>query len=149
MDTLCLKYSFHAARRPGATSEVKVASVYEAFAATAGSGADKPFLHIPALATRGYADGPVDLAYGEALAQVDACAARYAARGYGHPLRLALVLDNRAEFFVHWLALNKLGCSVIPVNRDMQAEEIAYFLDHGEASALVALPEALRELAPV
>lgn len=137
------------ALQPGAASEVKVSTVYEAFAATAGNSADNPFLHIPAVATRGYADGPVDLGYAEALARVDACAARYAARGYGHPLRLALVLDNRAEFFLHWLALNKLGCSVIPLSRDMQAEEIAYFLDHGEASALVALPEALAELAPV
>ncbi|WP_347136782.1 AMP-binding protein [Parahaliea mediterranea] len=126
-----------------------MSSVYQVFASTAGRSADQPFLHIPATAAKAYASGPVDLAYGEALARIDACAAQYAARDFGHPLRAALVLDNRAEFFIHWLALNSLGCSVIPVSRDMQAEEIAYFLEHGEAAVVIALPEAVPELAPV
>jgi acyl-CoA synthetase (AMP-forming)/AMP-acid ligase II len=124
-----------------------VSTVYQAFAATANRSGQRPFLHIPACASGQYAPGAIDLSYAGALARIDALAARYAARGYGRPLRLALVLDNRAEFFLHWLALNKLGCSVIPVSRDMQPEEIAYFLGHGEAAALVALDDALPALA--
>lgn len=125
-----------------------MSTVYQAFATTADRAAERPFLHIPASAATAYADTAIDLSYGEALARIRACAATYADRGFGHPLRAALVLDNRAEFFIHWLALNSLGCSVIPVSRDMQPEEIAYFLEHGEASAVIALPEAIAELAP-
>lgn len=125
-----------------------MSTVYQAFATTAGRAAERPFVHIPANAAAAYADAAIDLNYGETLDRIQACADAYAARGFGHPLRAALVLDNRAEFFIHWLALNSLGCSVIPVSRDMQPEEIAYFLEHGEATAVIALPEALAELAP-
>lgn len=121
-------------------------SVYQAFAATAARAGANPFLHVPLQASRDYADGPVDLSYGQALEQIDELAAHYRRAGYGYPLRVALVLDNRAEFFLHWLALNSLGCSVIPVSRDMQDDEIGYFLSHGEACLLVALPELLPRL---
>lgn len=123
-----------------------MSTVYETFAATAKQAGDKPFLHIPAMAARDYSDSAVDLTYAEALAQVDRWAAHYRAHGYGAPLRVALALDNRAEFFLHWLALNSLGCSVVPVSRELQPEEMAYFLAHSEACLVVAIPEALPAL---
>ena len=122
-------------------------SVYQVFADTAARAGGNPFLHIPLQASRAYSDGPVDLTYRQALDAIDRLAAHYRKAGYGYPLRVALMLDNRAEFFLHWLALNSLGCSVIPVSRDMQDEEIAYFLSHGEAALLVALPDLLPRLA--
>ncbi|WP_116366095.1 AMP-binding protein [Parahaliea mediterranea] len=123
-------------------------TVFQAFTTTASQAGERPFLHIPAESAAAYAAGPVDLAYREALTQIEHCAAKYAEHGFGHPHRAALVLDNRPAFFIHWLALNSLGCSVIPVSREMQAEEIAYFLEHGEASVMIALPEAVAEMAP-
>ncbi|MFV0277774.1 MAG: AMP-binding protein [Parahaliea sp.] len=126
-----------------------MSTVFQAFAATAGRAPERPFLHIPASAAAAYSETAIDLSYAQALEQIQGCATAYARRGFGHPLRVALVLDNRAAFFIHWLALNSLGCSVIPVSRDMQAEEIAYCVEHGEASAVVALPDALAALAPV
>ncbi len=123
-----------------------VNSVYRVFADTAARAGDHPFLHIPLQASRGYANGPVDLSYGEALKQIEQLAVHYRNAGYGYPLRVALMLDNRAEFFLHWLALNSLGCSVIPVSRDMQDDEIGYFLSHGEACLLVALRDLLPRL---
>lgn len=124
-------------------------SVYQVFAETAARAGDKPFLHIPLQACRAYSDTPIDLSYGEALAGIDRLAADYREAGYGCPLRVALMLDNRADFFLHWLALNRLGCSVIPVSREMQDEEVRYFLEHGEASLLVALPDLLPRLEPL
>lgn len=124
-----------------------MSSVYQAFAATAARASENPFLHIPLQASRSYAETPVDLSYGEALELIERLAELYREAGYGYPLRVALMLDNRAEFFLHWLALNSLGCSVIPVSRDMQDDEIGYFLSHGEACLLVALPDLLPRLA--
>ncbi len=123
-----------------------MSSVYLIFAATAASAGERPFLHIPLQATRAYADGPVDLSYRQALEAIDRLAGCYRDAGYGYPLRVALMLDNRADFFLHWLALNSLGCSVIPVSRDMQDDEIGYFLSHGGACLLVALPDLLPRL---
>ncbi|WP_269473260.1 AMP-binding protein [Kineobactrum salinum] len=126
-----------------------MASVYQTFATTARRAADNAFLHIPASAAKSYSATAVDLSYAQALQRIDQCAASYSARGYGSPQRVALVLENRADFFIHWLALNSLGCSVIPVSREMQDEEIAYYLEHGEACLLVAIPEALAQLQPI
>jgi len=134
---------------PPEKAPTHVNTVYEAFSKAAENWADRPFLHIPAVACRDYADGPIDISYAEALARVDQCASQYRDRGFGAPLRVALALDNRPEFFEHWLALNKLGCSVIPINRELTSEEIAWFLDHGEAQALVSLPDALDALREV
>ncbi|MEQ9462539.1 MAG: AMP-binding protein [Haliea sp.] len=121
-------------------------SVYQIFAATTARAGERPFLHIPPQASRAYADGPVDLSYRQALEAIDRLAACYRDAGYGFPLRVAVMLDNRADFFLHWLALNSLGCSVIPVSREMQDDEIGYFLSHGEACLLVALPDLLPRL---
>jgi acyl-coenzyme A synthetase/AMP-(fatty) acid ligase len=126
-----------------------MASVYQIFATTARRAGDSAFLHIPASAAKSYSDTAIDLSYGGALLCIDQCAEHYRARGYGSPLRVALVLENRPDFFIHWLALNSLGCSVIPVSREMQDEEIAYYLEHGEACLLVAIPEALAQLQPI
>ena len=121
-------------------------SVYREFEKTCAAAADKAFLHIPAVAAKAYSDCAVDLSYAEALEQVAICASQYRQQGYGAPLRIALVLENRAEFFIHWLALNSLGCSVLPVSNDLQAEEIAYFLEHGEAALVVAVPAAIARM---
>ena len=121
-------------------------SVYQAFTASCARWADRPFLHIPATATKPYATNAVDFTYGEAGAQVESLAKAYRAKGYRNPLRVGLLLENRADFFFHWLALNSLGCSVIPLHPDMPTQEMGYFLEHGEAALAVALPEAVNRL---
>ncbi|HAT25849.1 MAG TPA: ATP-dependent acyl-CoA ligase, partial [Gammaproteobacteria bacterium] len=66
---------------------------------------------------------------------------QYQSKGYGAPMRIGLVLENRPDFFVHWLALNALGCSVLPISAASQLDEIAYFLEHGEPVLVVTIPE--------
>ena len=64
---------------------------------------------------------------------VNALSEQYAEAGYGHGMRVALMLDNRAEFFLHFLALNKLGISIVPVNSSFLPREIAYVITHSDA----------------
>src|SRR4026207_2027955 len=47
---------------------------------------------------------------------------------------MALLFENRPEFFFHYLALNALGCGVVPVNPDYRHDELAYLLEHSEAA---------------
>jgi acyl-CoA synthetase (AMP-forming)/AMP-acid ligase II len=106
-----------------------VTTVHSAFEKTAAAHGGKPFLEFPAHRTR--------FSYAEARERIGEIAARYRARGYGRGHRVALQLENRPEFPLHFLALNSLGASVVPLNPDYRAAELAYVLEHSEASALV------------
>ena len=118
-----------------------MSAVFDEFLKTEAQVSAQAFLHIPHQATAGYRDGPVDYAYGEALEAAQALRERYAAAGYGPGRRIALMLDNRAEFFLHFLALNSLGASVVPVNSGFSAAEMAYVIAHSDSCLVLCLPE--------
>ena len=122
------------ADRSGATH-----SVYAAVCASVGEYASRPFLHIPAVCCRSYHDGPIDLSYREIGRRVESMRKSYAQAGYRSGHRVALLLENRPDFFVHWFALNALGVSVVPINGEMAAEEIAYLLSHSESCLAVSV----------
>lgn len=116
-------------------------AVFDEFLKTEERVSAQAFLHIPRQAATGYRDGPIDYAYGEALEATQALRERYAAAGYGPGRRVALMLDNRAEFFLHFLALNSLGVSVVPVNSGFSAAEMAYVIAHSDSCLVLCLPE--------
>lgn len=116
-------------------------SVYAAFVAAATRYGDRPFLHIPRQATKAYAAGPVDYSYAEAAAAVASISARYRALGLVAGDRVALGLENRAEALLHFLALNQLGVSIVPINIEQRTAEKAYLLGHSEAVLVVAFAE--------
>jgi acyl-CoA synthetase (AMP-forming)/AMP-acid ligase II len=111
---------------------VTAETVFGIFERTARAHGAKPFLHVP---------GGAELAYREALDRVGAIAARYRARGWSAGHRVALLLENRPEFLLHFLALNSLRASVVPLNPDSRAAELEYVLDHSEAALVVTFPE--------
>ncbi|MDA5193504.1 AMP-binding protein [Govanella unica] len=121
-------------------------SVYSAFQTTAQSYGDRPFLHIPAVAAKAYADHAIDLTYGAALHEIDALTARYGASGLGLGDRVAVLLDNRAEFFLHWIALNALGVSIVPLNGEATVDDLAYIVGDSQPRFILAL-SSRRELA--
>jgi acyl-CoA synthetase (AMP-forming)/AMP-acid ligase II len=106
-----------------------VTTVSSAFERTAVAHGGKPFLEMPAWKLR--------LTYAEALDRTAGIARRYRARGYGPGHRVALLLETRPEFLLHFLALNSLGVAVVPLNPDYRAAELEYVLAHSEASAVV------------
>jgi acyl-CoA synthetase (AMP-forming)/AMP-acid ligase II/acetyl-CoA acetyltransferase len=112
-------------------------SICALFENTATARASRDFLHVPAEACRDYAEGPITLTYGEARARVDELAARLAAAGYGPGCRVALALDNRPAFFLHFLALAKAGASIVPLNAGMSVAELAYVLGAADVSLAV------------
>ena len=122
-------------------------TVYQVLRESVSKHAFRPFLHIPAVASKSYADGAIDFSYQEMADSVEAQQLIYRAAGYGLGHRVALVLDNRSEFFVHWFALNALGVSVVPVNSEMTTDEIAYLLDHSESCLVISLLEHIPAIA--
>jgi crotonobetaine/carnitine-CoA ligase len=124
-------------------------TVLDAFLTTAARAPDRPFFCAPPAPGRPYHPDGIELTYGQMRAGVLAARDRYAAAGYGHGHRVALLLENRPEFFVHYLALNGLGCGIVPVNPDYRHDEMLYQLDHSEADLAVALTARVADLEAV
>jgi acyl-CoA synthetase (AMP-forming)/AMP-acid ligase II len=115
-----------------------VSTVFSAFERTASAHGAKPFLEFPSHQKR--------LTYAEALERVADVAARYRARGYGRGHRVALQLENRPEFPLHFLALNSLGVSVVPLNPDYRSAELQYVLEHSGACPVLTRDQLDQEL---
>jgi crotonobetaine/carnitine-CoA ligase len=122
-------------------------SVFDVFAATARAHPAHPFLIVPARVDRDWHPGGVAFTYGAALEEVIRLRDRYAAAGYGHGHRVAILLENRPEFLFHYLALNALGVAIVPINPDYRHDEVAYLLDHSDAGLAVVLPHRLADVA--
>src|SRR6266568_8353508 len=115
----------------------------DAFAAAAARRPDRPFLLAPASAGLPYAPDGFRIEYGAFKIEVDRLRAEYATAGYGRGARVALLLENRPVFFLHWLALNALGVSIVPINPDLRPDELSFQMDLSRADLLVATPDRI------
>ena len=80
------------------------------------------------------------MSYGVAQNQVQRLAAAYRAQGWGNGHRVAVLLENRVECILHFLALNAAGASCVPLNPDYRQNELDYVLGHSDAALVVTLP---------
>jgi crotonobetaine/carnitine-CoA ligase len=124
-------------------------TVFEMFMATAQAAADQAFLAAPPAPGRAYHPDGIELTYGRTRAEVLRLRDVYAAAGYGHGHRVALLLENRPEFFFHYLALNALGCGIVPINPDYRHDEMLYQMDHSEADLAVSIDARVPDLEAV
>lgn len=99
-----------------------------------------PCLSIPPRAVRDYEPEGLLWSYAEVGERVTQLIERYAAAGYGHGHRVSLVLENRPEFMLHFLALNALGCWVVPLNPEFRHDDLTYVLGHSDVDLIVSLP---------
>jgi len=123
--------------------DIPFRSPSDAFAATAARRPDAPFLLAPASAGLPYAPEGFRISYGACATDVDRLRAEYAAAGYGRGARVALLLENRPVFFQHWLALNALGVSIVPINPDVRPDELSFQLELSQADLLVATSDRI------
>jgi crotonobetaine/carnitine-CoA ligase len=106
------------------------------FADTAGLSPDLPFV-----AWRQTPDAPFkERTYGAFLKEVVALREQYTASGYGVGMRVALLIGNRPEFYTHYLALNGLGVSIVPLNPQATAAEMLYVIDHSGVAIVMVHP---------
>jgi fatty-acyl-CoA synthase len=83
-------------------------------------------------------DGDVRLTYAELDDAVNRAANALAERGLEKGDRLALLGHNSLGFVVTYFACARLGLICVPVNYMLGASEVAYILDHCDATAMVA-----------
>ena len=124
------------------------ATVHQAFEATAQRWPDNPFLGVLGETAAIYGIPAGELTYQEVKARVHALAAAYRAAGWGAGNRIGLLLENRPDFVLHFLAINAIGASIVPMNPDWRSEELRYLIGHSEMALAVAIParhQSLRE----
>ncbi len=121
-------------------------TVYAAFMATAARFAQRPFVAVLPETAAIYGIEAGEITYDAMASAVHSQAAAYARAGIGAGHRIGLLLENRPSFFRHWLALNALGASVVPINPDLRRAELAYIVAHSEMTAAIALPRRHAEL---
>jgi acyl-CoA synthetase (AMP-forming)/AMP-acid ligase II len=124
-------------------------TVFSFFAGVAAGAAARPFICIPPRADRTYLPDGADITYGEVLARTLELQRDYARAGYGHGHRVALLLENRPEFYFHFFALNGLGASIVPINPDYRLPELAYLFEHCTPDLVVGLAHRLADLRQV
>ena len=115
-------------------------TVYEAFKQVAARRGDAAFLHVEAVTAQTYGIEPGPRTWREVAREVERLRKAYALAGYGHGHRVGLLLDNRPAFFTHWLALNALGISIVPINSELRSAELTYLIGHSGISLAVAQP---------
>ncbi|MET3927072.1 AMP-binding protein [Devosia sp. 2618] len=112
---------------------------YQLFQAAAQDRPDQTFLLFPEAAKLDYAVGGLAITYGQMADQVAAQREKYRAAGFGVGHVMALSLDNRPEFFVHFFALNALGVAMLPLNPDLRADELSFQFSIAEPDAALVL----------
>jgi acyl-CoA synthetase (AMP-forming)/AMP-acid ligase II len=85
----------------------------------------------------------VNLTYRELDALVNACANALLDLGIRKGDRVCLLMTNRPEFIVSWIALARVGAIISPMNPSYKEREVAYQLGNCEAVAIVVQYELL------
>ncbi|HUI59435.1 MAG TPA: AMP-binding protein, partial [Steroidobacteraceae bacterium] len=113
-------------------------TVWQAFERSVAQYAERDFLCIlPETADR-YGIAAHTYSYEAAAREVSELRRRYEQAGLGHGHRAGLLLENRPAMFFHWLALNGLGVSVVPINPEWRSAELEYLVSHSEIAVAVA-----------
>ncbi|SOE08911.1 acyl-CoA synthetase (AMP-forming)/AMP-acid ligase II [Hoeflea halophila] len=122
-------------------------TIWQAFAATAGRYPERPLFNVLDETAGIYGIQSGETSYREVSDQVTELAAALQQSGYGAGFRVMLLLENRPEFFVWLLALNRIGASAVPVNPDLRHSELTYMARHSEPSLMVAIEPRCQGLA--
>jgi len=121
-------------------------TVHQRFTATAAQAPGDDFLQLEAVTAAAYGLAPHTVSWRQAAQQVQALCQAFADAGYGHGHRVGLLLENRPDFLLHWLALNALGVSVVPIHADLRSAELQYLIGHSEIGLAVTLPGREQDL---
>ena len=121
-------------------------SIYEAFSAAAARWPCRPLFHVTESTSLAYGVAPGRVAYSEVREQADAWAERLSRSGCRSGMRIAVLLENRPEFFTILLAANRLGASLLPINPDLRSAELEFLLGHAEPCMAISLASRFGDL---
>ena len=111
-------------------------TVFQQFELAALTAPELPFLIYPKTPDREYIPNGQIFSYFDALGKVNSLSEEYIKSGYRAGHRVALLFGNRPEHFWHFLALNKIGASIVPLNPAYLEHELEYAIDFSECALL-------------
>jgi carnitine-CoA ligase len=97
-------------------------------------------------------DGPeasATLTFAEIESGTDRIARHLRRRGIRPGDRVAVLLRNRPEAALAWLALARLGASSVPLNTKLRHDDAGWILAKSRAVALVTTPELAESISPI
>jgi acyl-CoA synthetase (AMP-forming)/AMP-acid ligase II len=124
-------------------------TVHQAFRQSATRYSQSDFLSVLPETAAKYQIEPRAYSYADAAVEVAKLEALYRAADLGHGHRVGLMLENRPAMFFHWLALNALGVSVVPINPEWRSAELEYLIGHSELCVAVVPSARLSDAALV
>lgn len=107
-------------------------TLYEAFDSARQRAGELLFLAESAIS------GGREWTFAQAGTEIDRLVQLYGAKGWGVGHRIALAVGNHPRHFFHFIALNRLGASIVPLNPDHRSAEIRHALRLAEVDAIVA-----------
>ena len=116
-------------------------TVARAFEATAARVPEQAWLEVLPETAQAYGIEAGATTYEAALQRIEALRLAYRSAGCGHGHRAGLMLQNRPEFLLHWIALNGLGASIVPLSHDWRAAELEYVIAHAGLDLAVCAAE--------
>jgi len=125
---------------------LKHGTLYQSLLRTVDKHGDRPAYAVPPMAGRSYHPDGWEITWAETLDGVEDKKRVYEQAGFGCGHRVAMLFDQRPEFFFHYYALNALGVSVVPINPDYRRDEIRYVVEHSEASLAVVVDARLEDM---
>ncbi len=126
---------------------MSVQTVYEAIAKSAVEWPHRPILNVLPGTAQAYHIEPGEIIYAKFLSDADLLAKTLIQQGYGAGMRIAVLLENRPDFFVIFAALNKIGASIVPINPDLRTAELEYLLSHAEPALILCIATRQADLA--
>lgn len=121
-------------------------TVYEVFASACRNYDKRPMLNVLPETAAIYGIEAGEITYAQAMDRVEAWVGAFSEAEFGKGMRVALLLENRPDFFLIWLALNKIGASVVPINPDLRAAELEYLIGHAEPALIISIQARIGEL---
>ncbi len=121
-------------------------TVFDAFRRSVERYPGSDFLCVLPETARCYGIEAQTFSYLQAAGEVSRLAQRYRQAGLAPGHRVGLMLENRPEMFFHWLALNSMGVSVIPLNADWRGAELEYVVGHSQMAAAVVPASRVAEV---
>ena len=99
-------------------------------------------------------DGPepqhsATLTFGEIAAGVDRFARHLGGCGVQRGDRVGVMLHNRPEFALAWLALARLGATMVPLSVKARHEDASWVLSKSRAVAVISSPGLVERIAPI
>lgn len=116
-------------------------TMHERFFDVAARFADRPFVGTPPNPERRWAPEGLVYSYAQAAASIEALARVYRDAGIGHGHRVASVIENHPDFFLHKMALSTLGASIVPLSPELGPAELTWALTLTRPELGIVLPQ--------